>query len=182
MLQVRYFSLPKVLQKSETVMLSDLYRCMFRPNDMEKLWAVSLIFRLSSRLTIEIESMKVSCTGKCIYKVPVKFYRCSLTCPLCSCAQNILSGKFMLLLPRTYQIFTGGQFENQAVRLTNGDCSGKSFKYHFVWSFCNNIVSNNILSSFQYSLVSKLMCLCVCKVSVWFIIRFLWSLVERNCS
>ena len=60
----------------------------------------------------------------------------------------------MFLLPRTSQIFTGGQFENLEVSFTNGDCSGKSLKYHFVWSFC---ISNNILSSFQYSLVSKLM-------------------------
>ena len=62
--QIRFFSLQMIFRKSENVMLSVFYRCVFRPNGMEQFSAVFLILRLSSKLTIQIESREVFCTSK----------------------------------------------------------------------------------------------------------------------
>ena len=52
-------------------------------------------------------------------------------------SNNIFTKVNVLFLSPDH-IFIGGQFENQEVNLTNGDCNGKwrlrikSFKYHFL--------------------------------------------------
>ena len=54
------YQMPSVFQESENVMLSVFYRCTCRPNRTAKFEAVFLILLLSSKLTTETESGKVS--------------------------------------------------------------------------------------------------------------------------
>ena len=100
-----------------------------------------------SKLTIKTESRKVSCTGTSTLWVHLLVSSEILSIQPDTSISYILSNNiftnFHAFVSKPRSHFFGGQFENQEINLTKGDCNGKwclgikSLRYHFFWSLAH---------------------------------------------